>query len=46
VAEIVTARLAELKLEYPKLSGARKAEWEKAREELRNALTAEGEKKA
>jgi PPK2 family polyphosphate:nucleotide phosphotransferase len=46
VAEIVTARLAELKLDYPKLSGARKAEWEKAREELRNALTAEGEPKS
>jgi PPK2 family polyphosphate:nucleotide phosphotransferase len=45
IAEIVTERLAELKLEYPKLSGTRKAEWEKAREELRNSLTSEGEPK-
>jgi PPK2 family polyphosphate:nucleotide phosphotransferase len=45
IAEIVTERLSALKLDYPKLSGARKAEWEKAREELRNSLTAEGEPK-
>jgi len=45
VAEIVTARLGELQLEYPKPTGARRAEWEKAREELRNALTSEGEPK-
>lgn len=45
IAEIVTTRLNDLKLEYPKLSGTRKAEWEKAREELRNSLTSEGEPK-
>jgi PPK2 family polyphosphate:nucleotide phosphotransferase len=45
VAEIVTARLGELQLEYPKPTGARRAEWEKAREELRNSLTSEGEPK-
>ena len=45
IAEIITERLGELKLEYPKLSGTRKAEWEKAREELRNSLTSEGEPK-
>jgi PPK2 family polyphosphate:nucleotide phosphotransferase len=45
IAEIITTRLNDLKLEYPKLSGARKAEWEKAREELRNSLTSEGEPK-
>jgi PPK2 family polyphosphate:nucleotide phosphotransferase len=45
VAEIVIARLGELQLEYPKPTGARRAEWEKAREELRNSLTSEGEPK-
>ena len=45
VAEIVTARLGELQLEYPRPTGARRAEWEKAREELRNSLTSEGEPK-
>jgi PPK2 family polyphosphate:nucleotide phosphotransferase len=45
VAEIVAARLGELQLDYPKPTGARRAEWEKAREELRNSLTSEGEPK-
>jgi PPK2 family polyphosphate:nucleotide phosphotransferase len=45
VAEIVVARLGELQLEYPRPTGARRAEWEKAREELRNSLTNEGEPK-
>ena len=45
VAEIITERLGALKLEYPKLTGTRRAEWEKAREELRNSLTSEGEPK-
>ena len=41
----VAARLGELQLDYPKPTGARRAEWEKAREELRNSLTSEGEPK-
>ena len=45
VAEIVNEHLAPLQLEYPKLTGTRRAEWEKAREELRNSLNSEGEPK-